>query len=119
MRLNSRPEGWLVVPPRVQVSPMTSHSQHGFTDDDAIALLSLIIALNTKKSRKKRKMWCKEWLQKRNAYSHVNLLNELKVALKDWHNYLRMDQRTYLQLLSLVVTLIERKNSDEKCTLTS
>jgi hypothetical protein len=56
-------------------------------------------------------MWCKEWLQKRNTYSHVNLLTELKLAPKDWHNYLRMDEETYLQLLSLVAPLIEKKNT--------
>jgi hypothetical protein len=63
------------------------------------------------KSKIKRKMWCKEWLQKRNTYSHVNLLTELKLAPKDWHNYLQMDEETYLQLLSLVAPLIEKKNT--------
>jgi hypothetical protein len=63
------------------------------------------------KRKNKRKMWCKEWLQKRNTYSHVNLLTELKLAPNDWHNYLRMDEETYLQLLSLVAPLLEKKNT--------
>jgi len=48
-------------------------------------------------------------VEKRNVYSHVNLLTELKVVPKDWHNYLRMSEETYLNLLSLVAPLI-RKN---------
>jgi len=54
-----------------------------------------------KKNRKnKRAMWCKEWLMKRKTYSHINLLNELKIHPRDWHNYLRMDEETYLNLLN-------------------
>jgi hypothetical protein len=63
------------------------------------------------KRKNKRKMWCKEWLQKRNTYSHVNVLSELKLAPKDWHNYLLMDKETCLQLLSLVAPLLEKKNT--------
>ncbi|KAJ8895728.1 hypothetical protein PR048_001066 [Dryococelus australis] len=42
-----------------------------------------------------RCVWCKEWLQKREAFSHINLLSDLKVVPKDWYNYLRMDEETY------------------------
>ncbi|PNF31399.1 hypothetical protein B7P43_G04087 [Cryptotermes secundus] len=48
---------------------------------------------------------------KRNVYSHVNLLGELKLVPKDWHNYLRMNEETYLQLLSLVAPLIKKKDT--------
>jgi hypothetical protein len=71
--------------------------------DDTLAIVGLLIAV---KSKNKRKTWFKEWLQKRNTYSHVNLLTESKLASKEWYNYLRMDEETYLQLLSLVVSLI-------------
>jgi hypothetical protein len=58
--------------------------------DDTLAIVGLLIAMKSKIKRKnKRKMWCKEWLQKRNTYSHVNLLTELKLASKDWRNYLQ------------------------------
>ena len=68
------------------------------TDDDTLAIVGLLIAMKSKnKCKNKRKMWCKEWLQKINTYSHVNLLTELKLALKDWHNYLQMDEETYLR----------------------
>lgn len=79
------------------------------SDDDAIAVLGLLVVL--KKRRIKRKCWSKNWLMKRETYSHVNLLNELKVTPKDWHNYLRMDESTYLNLLSLVAPLIEKQDT--------
>lgn len=82
------------------------------SDDDDYAVLGLLLALvPTKKRRKKRECWSKSWLMKRDTYSHINLLKELKVTPKDWHNYLRMDENTYLVLLSLVAPLIERKNT--------
>lgn len=81
------------------------------TDDDALAIIGLVFALKAEKRTKKRTVWCKKWLMKREKYSHINLLNELKFAPKDWHNYLRMNEETYLKLLSLVSPLIERKDT--------
>nr|CAI5830321.1 unnamed protein product [Callosobruchus analis] len=69
------------------------------TGDDRVALLGLVVALGKKKSKKKRTVCCKDWLKKRSVLSHMNLLNNLKLAPKDGHNYLRMDEDTYLQLL--------------------
>lgn len=70
------------------------------TDDDALAIIGLVFALKAEKRTKKRTVWCKKWLKKREKYSHINLLNELKIAPKDWHSYLRMNEETYLKLLS-------------------
>lgn len=77
-------------------------------DDDALALLGLMVCVGKKK--KSRSVWCKDWLQKMKSYSHINLLNELKFTPKDWHNYLRMNQ-TYLNLLALVTPLIKKKKN--------
>jgi len=33
---------------------------------------------------------------KREKFSHINLLNELKLDPGDWFNYLKMDEHTYL-----------------------
>ncbi|CAH2012330.1 unnamed protein product, partial [Acanthoscelides obtectus] len=38
-------------------------------------------------------------------------LNELKFAPKDWHNYLRMNEETYLKLLSMVTPLIKKQDT--------
>lgn len=81
--------------------------------DDALAVVGLLLVTKTfnRRKRMKRNIWCKNWLKKRERYSHVNLLNELKFAPKDWHNYLRMDEETYLRLLSLVTPLIIKKDT--------
>lgn len=50
-------------------------------------------------------------VKKKERYSHINLLNELKFHPKDWHNYLRMNGDTYLNLLSLITPLIIKKDT--------
>jgi len=62
----------------------------------ALAATAVAMVLKTKKRK-----WTKDWLLKRSQYSHVNLLNELQFHPEDWHNYLRMDEETYLELLQL------------------
>ena len=42
---------------------------------------------NASKSRE----WTKKWLLKRQDFSNVNLLKELRFHPKDWHNFLRMN----------------------------
>ncbi|XP_067130354.1 putative nuclease HARBI1 [Centruroides vittatus] len=85
------------------------------SDDDVLAILGCLLATNCIKTRKKkhvrRSLWCKEWLKKRGSYSHVNLISELKLVPKDWHNYLRMDEETYLNLLSLVTPIIKKQDT--------
>lgn len=39
------------------------------------------------------------------------MLNELRITPKDFNNYLRMNENTYLHLLSLVTPLIEKQNT--------
>jgi hypothetical protein len=48
---------------------------------------------------------------KRKIYSHISLVSELKIYLRDWHNYLRMNEETYLNLLSLLSPLIENQGT--------
>jgi hypothetical protein len=60
-----------------------------------------------KPRKKKRDVWCKDWLMNRKTYSQINLMSELKIYPRDWHNYLRMNEETYLNLLSLVTSLIK------------
>ncbi|KAK9887459.1 hypothetical protein WA026_022606 [Henosepilachna vigintioctopunctata] len=54
--------------------------------DDDIALIGVSFATDSNRKRK-RSVWCKDWLRKRELFSHVNLLNELRTSPKDWHNY--------------------------------
>lgn len=48
---------------------------------------------------------------KRKQFSHTNLLRELKFDPQDWHNYLRMNEETYLNLLALVSPLIKKQDT--------
>lgn len=81
-------------------------------EDDALAVLGLLLAMKKrKKPKKKRETWCKDWFLKRETYSHINLLKELKFESKDFHNYLRMDEKTYLKLLSVVSPFITKKDT--------
>ncbi|KAG5897881.1 hypothetical protein JTB14_000761 [Gonioctena quinquepunctata] len=83
--------------------------------DDALAFVGLLFAIKKQKEekikKKKRRIWCEEWLMKREAHSHVNLLKELKVFPKDWHNFQRMDSDTYSHLLSMVSPIIEKQDT--------
>ncbi|KAJ8971539.1 hypothetical protein NQ317_014971 [Molorchus minor] len=66
--------------------------------------------LLNKRSRPRIK-WVKEWLLKRNEFSHINLLEELRLEPDDWRNYLRMDEDSYTTLLTLVTPLIEKQDT--------
>lgn len=70
---------------------------------------------NIKKSRSK---WSKEWLLKREYFSHINLLEELKLEPDDWRNYLRMDEDTYLELLILITPLIQHQDTNMRRAIT-
>ncbi|VEN44067.1 unnamed protein product, partial [Callosobruchus maculatus] len=55
--------------------------------------------------------WVKQWLVKRGQFSHINLLEELRLEPGDWYNYLRMDEETYLELLNSVALLIKKQDT--------
>ena len=74
----------------------------------AIAVTQL---LKKTKKRRKKKVWTKEWLLKRDGLSHMNLLKELRLQPEDWFNYLRMDEHAYLTLLSLAFFFLLYPNS--------
>lgn len=69
----------------------------------------------TKEKKGNRRKWSRKWLLKRNQYSHINLLKELRVESidnNDWRNYLRMDATAYNRLLELVTPYIRK---DDTC----
>ncbi|XP_050664336.1 uncharacterized protein LOC126964989 [Leptidea sinapis] len=94
------------------ISGADAHVSVMASTDDDLAIIGLIFTLKEKKvKRKNRSIWCKEWLMKIRVHSHVNLLAELKLFPKDWHNFLRMDHNTYLHLLNLVAPIIEKQHT--------
>lgn len=51
-----------------------------------------IVLLYGSSRKNKRKRWMKEWMTKRERYSHINLLKEIALSDEnDFCNYLRMD----------------------------
>jgi len=75
------------------------------TDDDALA----VDRHAQKWSIRENWPRCRHWLQKTNEYSHAHLLAEFTLFPKDWHDYLRVDRDTRLQLFSLVTSFIQKK----------
>lgn len=47
----------------------------------------------------------------KDQYTHINLLQELRVESTDCINYLRTNESVYLKLLSIVPPLIEKKDT--------
>lgn len=78
---------------------------------DDLAVLGLIFAILPRIKKRKHKQWCKQWLQKRNLSSHINLLRELGEEPLDFLNYLRMIETVYQKLLLLVSPLIVKKDT--------
>lgn len=83
-----------------------------------IATAVVLAVESMEKKKRKRRKWVKSWLSKRDTYSHVNLINELKLEPDDYRNYLRMDENTYLELLHLITPQIERQDTRMRRAIT-
>ncbi|CAH2013443.1 unnamed protein product [Acanthoscelides obtectus] len=69
-----------------------------------------IILLESEK--KEKRVWVKEWLQKREQFTHLRLLKCIQSCEPlDVINYLRMDYEAFQELLMLVKPLIKKKNT--------
>ncbi|XP_066990473.1 uncharacterized protein [Macrobrachium rosenbergii] len=77
-----------------------------------IAILLALASEEVDDKNKKRRLWMKEWYKKRCELSHQCLLNELLVSSpEDYRNYLRMDHDTFMNLLTMVSPIIEKKTT--------
>jgi hypothetical protein len=85
------------------------------------------VLLDLEERIKKKRKWCENWFLKRNLYSHMKLLWQLREnEPHDLKNYLRMDNDTYRYLLELVRNKISRQttnmrnsiNAEERLTAT-
>jgi len=75
------------------------------------AAFAVVLDRKYRRNARKRREWTNQWLLKRQNFSHVNLLKELRFHPKDWHNFLRMNESTYLTLLSMVSPLIQKEKN--------
>jgi hypothetical protein len=84
------------------------------TDEELLLLYNAVQFSAIIKRRNRRRVpnkWEKDWLLKREQYSNVNVLGELRFHSKDWYNYLRMSEETYLELLSLGSPLNKKEDT--------
>ena len=65
-------------------------------------MIAIGLAMALKRRKTKRSKWTKDWLLKRDQFSHTNLLVDLKLEPDGWRNYLLMNEDTYLDLLEKV-----------------
>ena len=63
------------------------------------------------KGKRKRAIWTKDWLLKREQLGYTHLLRELLPYPEDVHTFLRMDENSYLELLDLVRPRIEKQST--------
>jgi len=74
------------------------------------AAIAVVLDRKYRRNARKSREWTTKWLLKRQDFSHINLLKELRFHPKDWHNFLRKNESTYLTLLSIVSPLINKKH---------
>jgi hypothetical protein len=78
----------------------------------AVVVLAIAIEEEPNKIRKRRRFWCKSWLQRRDQYSDMRLLRELQENNPDYFkNYLRMDETAFSELLTAVTPYIVKRDT--------
>ena len=78
----------------------------------AVVLLALAVQEESNKIWKRRRFWCKSWLQRRDRYSDMRLLRELQEDNPDnFKNYLRMDETAFSELLTAVTPYIVKHDT--------
>lgn len=78
----------------------------------AIACAGIIVVSEYLRKKRVRRKWTKNWLSRRNDFSHMSLLRELRAAdPNDFRNYLRMDENTFNLLLNLVGQHLQKQNT--------
>jgi hypothetical protein len=72
----------------------------------------LAMALTVCLKHKEKRRWMKEWLKKRNGYTHENLLKELRLSEpSDFQNFPQLDATSFDELLKMVTSRIEKRNT--------
>jgi len=62
--------------------------------------------------KKEKRTWMKEWLKKRNEYTHESLLKDLRLSKpSDFQNFLRLDATSFEELLKMITPRIEKRTA--------
>lgn len=93
------------------------------SDSDDTCAAIVIACLSEKKKvkpKRKQRVWMKEWLKKRDQFSHDRLVAELKISsVVDYRNYLRMDADTFSELLEKIRPFIEKQYTSMREPITA
>jgi hypothetical protein len=82
--------------------------------------MATALAVCLKKEEKKKRRWMKEWLKKRNEYTHENLLKDLSLSEpNDFQNFLRLDATSFDELQKMVTPRIEKRNTTTRDAIPS
>lgn len=85
-----------------------------------VAVCGGFVCLENEKKRKRRKIWCKNWLKNRNRFSHMSLLSELAAnEPNDFKNYLRMTEDCFEDILGRISPEIEKQSTAMRESITS
>ncbi|XP_073445340.1 uncharacterized protein [Dendrobates tinctorius] len=70
------------------------------------------VRVELRRSKRKRRMWTREWLEQRSKFTHMHLVRELQEKNpQDFQNDLRMSEESFKLLLECVRPLIERQDT--------
>ena len=77
-----------------------------------------VVAMHKKKNKKKRSKGSRRRLMKRERFSDISLLKELKSEPQDWCHYIMMDELTYLEMLHMITPAIQRQDTNMRTAIT-
>lgn len=80
----------------------------------------ILLLLQEPITKTKKRFWVKDWLLQRDTLSHMRLVRKLRNCAKDdLKNYLRMDDKCFNELLTMVKPLISKKNTKMRKAITA
>ena len=80
--------------------------------DAAAVVIGVLLKRRKSKQRKKRSVWVKPWLQRRNKLGvYRTLLQELRMEAEEYKQFLRMSPELFDELLILVKPEIEKETT--------
>ncbi|XP_068092062.1 putative nuclease HARBI1 [Hyperolius riggenbachi] len=86
----------------------------------AVALLCVAEHNRVAKQRKAKRQWAKGWLQKRNHFDHMALIQELRENNpEDFRNYMRMTDASYNHLLERLRSRITKQDTVMRAAITA
>ena len=86
------------------------------SDDEIVIIgfvLTSLLSDHAKKRKRKRNIWVREWVGKRQCSGAFNgLIGELEISdIAGYKNFLRMDAMTFEKLTTMLAPLIQRRDT--------